>query len=264
MPSLYKFRDWNDSLHRRILTEREIYFASPNQFNDPFDCFLIPRYDLLSENEKLDKYKELIKSDRPQLNSIEVLREAKKWHRLKLLDGKNFLERAENLLRTNNERYGIFSVTKTKDPILLWSHYANSHKGFCVAFNTVLLTENIRNSFFYIKIISHDVDVVYSNNYPLLIPRKEITPKEYIEKPLSTKASYWSYEEEMRFILFDITRTPLKLEQEVYDSIILGCNISDADKNEIIETSTSRFQSIKIFQAKKHLTQYALEYERLH
>ncbi len=261
MSLLYKFRDWTNDNHKRILTDSEIYFASPNQFNDPFDCFLIPRYDLLPEVEKLDKYKEMIALDNPHLTQSEVTKEAKKWHRLKLLDGEKFLKRAEELLMLNNARYGIFSVTKTKDPILLWSHYSNSHKGFCVGFDPVALTENIRSSFHHINIICHDVDVVYSADYPVMIPHKKITTKEYIEKPLSTKASFWSYEEEKRFILFDMTKTPLKLKPEVYSSIFLGCNISAEDKNAIIEISKSNFSGIKLFQAKKHISKYAVDFE---
>ena len=146
---------------------------------------------------------------------------------------------------------------------MLWSHYSNSHKGFCVAFDSLALAQNIRSSFLHIQIVSHDVDVVYSSTYPILIPTKNITPSEYIEKPLSTKASYWSYEEEKRFILFDISRVPLKLKPEVYDSIILGCNISNDDKSEIIEISNNKLPKVKIYQAKKNFTNYALDFERI-
>ena len=35
---LYKYRCWDDENHRRILEEGEIFFVSPKEFNDPFDC----------------------------------------------------------------------------------------------------------------------------------------------------------------------------------------------------------------------------------
>jgi len=36
---LYKFRYFDkDDYHLRILTQNEIFFASPSLFNDPYDC----------------------------------------------------------------------------------------------------------------------------------------------------------------------------------------------------------------------------------
>ena len=30
--------------------------------------------------------------------------------------------------------FGAFSMSQLKDNILMWSHYANQHKGFCIEF----------------------------------------------------------------------------------------------------------------------------------
>ena len=42
---LYKYRDWDDENHKRLLVDNEVYFATPKQFNDPFDCAIPFRYD---------------------------------------------------------------------------------------------------------------------------------------------------------------------------------------------------------------------------
>lgn len=34
---LYKYRDWNNLNHRRIITNKELYLAKPGSFNDPFE-----------------------------------------------------------------------------------------------------------------------------------------------------------------------------------------------------------------------------------
>ncbi len=56
----YKFRNWGECCHRRLLTHREIYFASPKEFNDPFDCRIPPRYDL----EDIDTLRNVLTSMR--------------------------------------------------------------------------------------------------------------------------------------------------------------------------------------------------------
>lgn len=56
---LYKYRNWNDEYQKRILTENEIYLASANQFNDPFDASYPFRYndeDLTPDNVYLKLY----------------------------------------------------------------------------------------------------------------------------------------------------------------------------------------------------------------
>ena len=35
---IYKYRDWENDYHKRIITERELYFAHPHTLNDPYDA----------------------------------------------------------------------------------------------------------------------------------------------------------------------------------------------------------------------------------
>jgi len=40
---LYKYRDWENINYRKTISNNEIYFASGNEFNDPFDCAILFR-----------------------------------------------------------------------------------------------------------------------------------------------------------------------------------------------------------------------------
>ena len=42
---LYKYRDWGNPYNKKLLTDNEVYFASPREFNDPLDCAIPFRYD---------------------------------------------------------------------------------------------------------------------------------------------------------------------------------------------------------------------------
>ncbi len=53
---IYKYRDWNNPLHRSVLMYNELYLASPKDFNDPFDCRITKNYQLLNTPEKKDKF----------------------------------------------------------------------------------------------------------------------------------------------------------------------------------------------------------------
>ncbi len=68
---LYKFRRWkdvkgNDHKHDRlILTDLAVWFASPADFNDPFDCRIPYRFDLMTREEQLTREITLLLRDRP-------------------------------------------------------------------------------------------------------------------------------------------------------------------------------------------------------
>ena len=49
---VYKYRDWNNHLHKRILLYNEVYLSPPDDFNDPFDCEIYTNFLLLKEDEK--------------------------------------------------------------------------------------------------------------------------------------------------------------------------------------------------------------------
>jgi hypothetical protein len=259
---LFKFRDWKNENHKKLLREREIYFPSPNDFNDPFDCFLMLRYDLLTDKEKKLKYEEIYRANHPKASTSEVQLHVKRWKRLKLMETNYLLSTSEKMLRDNNERIGIFSLTKTKTPILLWSHYASSHEGFAVGFDSELLIENILSSFNHINIDARYTDVEYHSVYPIIIPKK-INDKETSSKPLSTKSVEWGYEQEFRIILFGGPREKLNLKHNVFSEIILGCNIKQNDKEEILTIAKSNFSNVKLLQAKKHSEKYSLIFEEI-
>lgn len=48
---LYKYRDWVQKTHQSLLKDYKGYFASPRDFNDPFDCRIYPNMYLLNTDE---------------------------------------------------------------------------------------------------------------------------------------------------------------------------------------------------------------------
>jgi len=64
----------------------------------------------------------------------------------------------KDYLKSINEEFGIFSLSKSKNNLLMWSHYADSHKGYCIGFDHEMLL-NISGSL---------GSVIYSNLFPKL------------------------------------------------------------------------------------------------
>ncbi|OGU32848.1 MAG: hypothetical protein A2057_11655 [Ignavibacteria bacterium GWA2_35_9] len=260
---VYKFRDWKIPFHKENLTEGMLYFASPTQFNDPFDCLIVPRYDLLIKQQKTEKYRDLIRHDNPYFSARRVNQEVKKWMGMNLLSGNNYLQNAEKKLKMLL-RYGIFSLSRVNDNILLWSHYADSHHGFCIGYDEEELYDFVINSFKVIGMIADKRNINYSDSYPIIIPHKNITGEEYIITPITTKSSDWAYEKEVRIILYDGANTKLKLvKKRIVKEIILGCYIQQQDKDEIIGVAKKNYPGTKILEAKKHPEKFKLVFDEI-
>jgi hypothetical protein len=194
---VYKYRDWTDNYHQDILRKNHLYLASPKDFNDPFDCRISPNYSLLSAEEGSDYVKELaIKgfelSEKMGLNFETIFRDLEKRYS----DTKTFQKFADDLLfNQQDESYAIFACALRWNNILMWSHYANRHQGFCVGF----WSEKLLNSHLFGKL----GEVVYANNYPDIKPRvakmdDQMMYNSFLET--HTKAKIWKYESEYRFM----------------------------------------------------------------
>ncbi len=263
--TLYKFRSWSDPIHKRWLTERQVYFASPAQFNDPFDCAINYRYDLLSNEEKFEKYISFLKKEKSQLSEEELKEEAKKWMSERLLEKEALLENNKKIIRDMvYTKVGVLSLTKTKKPVLLWSHYSDNHKGFCIGYNREILIQDFMKKYNdYKKMVFYEIDIKYSETYPIIIPKKDITPTEYISKPLSTKAKFWEYENEKRILLLGGSREITTVPAEAISEVIMGCKMPDRDQIKIGEYVIKNLSQVSLMLCKMHEEKFELIFQKI-
>lgn len=102
----------------------------------------------------------------------------------------------QNLIN-RREKIGIYSLSKTYNDELLWAHYANSHKGFCIEYDLDILI----NTYKYDNIYSFPV--TYSNKPPQ-IGISEVSKQDgssIIKKIACIKSKRWKYEKEHRIII---------------------------------------------------------------
>lgn len=261
---VYKFRDWSIDTHKRWLTQPELFFSSPAYLNDPFDCSINYRYDKLSEKEILQKYREGIKKDFPQMNKKEVLREAKAWMKKGLLTEKNIIKNNENIFEEITcKQVGVLSFSKTKDNILLWSHYSNKHTGYCLAYDQTKLEKYLEEKYNTMSLVPFWFDVIYEDDYPIVIPDRNLSEKEYMEIQLKTKSNLWAYEKEYRIVMLGGTNINSKIPNELIGEVILGCNISTDHKEEILNTLKIKKIKVPVLVAKKHKEKFELVFENL-
>ncbi len=253
--TLYKYGGWDNSYQKRILTDSEIYFASANQFNDPFGATLpfIYRKSELTDENILSKL--IATSANQHLSHGELADESKEKMKATDYRSEKFWNEAHDRLKEYLiNTFGIFSMTKNKTDILMWSHYANSHKGFCVGINKSALS---LINFTQLKSID------YSNSFPKrpMFVKHEDSNK-YLLKLVATKSKHWEYEDEIRFISFK-PRSVVVMPTDFIQEIIFGASMSDEHKKEITDLRNKKYPTAKIFQAELDRNKFKINLKAL-
>lgn len=248
---LYKYRDWGNDYHKKILTENQIFLSSQNGFNDPFDATIPFRYDEreLTPENIFKKLYELGRVAMPHLSDEELIQECyERQHSGIFENGTYWKEYYEDYVERINSDYGILSLTTKNNNLLMWSHYANCHKGFCIGFNTIKLYNLISGAL---------GPVIYDDEMPTVpLFDKGI---EGVTKLLNTKSVDWSYEEEYRLIKsLAANETFTFLDKTIIEEVVLGLNMADENKDEIISILRSKFPATKIFEASRDLERFKL------
>ncbi|WP_051931186.1 DUF2971 domain-containing protein [Gillisia sp. Hel_I_29] len=143
------------------------------------------------------------------------------------VEERKFIEQnAVDVLSFNLEK-GIYSLSKTPLDELLWAHYSNSHKGFCIQYDLdkLLQTDGILIS-----------DSVRYSDDPPEIPYTDILPKNsdsHMKKSGFFKSKRWEYEEEYRIITDKFGLNTYS--QDAIKGIYFGLKMSTNHINQILE-----------------------------
>ena len=112
-----------------IIKHHRIFFSSPVRFNDPFDCW--PRFNIEGgAAARLSYYKRLISKNMAADNRATRRLKLKKFKKKDAWKDKNVLDNfRQRLFEEEISKVGVLSMSSVNNNQLLWSHYADSHKG---------------------------------------------------------------------------------------------------------------------------------------
>ncbi len=266
---LYKYCGFEGG--RATLENSSLRYRHPNEFNDPFE-FLPGGYsDDTFENTKkacveiisqrpnilsmINKYlgtsysfnqlkNHIEHDDNPELNKIIDLIFSQ-------LKGKDWEE-----FRNEASKEVVFcSFSKKKDDILMWSHYADEHKGMVIGFDASYF-----NCLWEIQYQDQRVLI------PLTSMLNPINRKKTAEMIIRTKYTTWKYEKEWRQIIPTsmvnsngdiLTR---RFEPDAVKSIILGYKVDNVQEAQIISLQAKYPNCETIQHAKLSKQNFALEF----
>lgn len=249
---LYKYRALNSQNQKwieRLFTHNELYFPSPAQFNDPFDCRV--QASCVASDAEYRKYlMGLYKRQQPIWNrarrQAEVARVLKERRHKDPVVHQGII----NGIQDNVNKAGVYCLSERPDHILMWSHYSEGHKGFCLQFRVT--TEKS----FFVRALK----VKYQRPYPQLHLLRN-SADDFVESILLTKAHFWEYEREWRIIENRRGSGVYTFPEELLTGVIFGCLMPEQLKQKIRNWIQQRRIIPNFYQAKRKDTEFGLDLE---
>jgi len=245
---LYKYRDWANENNRRLLTHRELYFNSIDQFNDPFDGTIPHRYDpkQLTEDNIFKKYYQVTKEAYPNWSEEKIHEMCYEYQRRGYFKDEEHLEKFEKETKTKvNLQFGIVCLSKEQNNFLMWSYYGNSHKGFVVGFDKKCLYRDTKAQFAH---------VLYEEDLPVLDLFEDTLI--HFAKLVGTKAKMWQHENEYRLTKGNFAKQKVYLGEDTITEIIFGCKMAEKDKFGLIDLAINEFPNARVYDSSLSKTMF--------
>lgn len=267
-----------------ILIKRRIRYTQPGVFNDPFE--MKPYASQIATDEEIEHTIEKMLPDKIKETYDHFPSEVKAL--LPFEESQTLFKHGFNLFRREfgtildlvpsmitgvmnenfNELLGILSLSEKPDSLLMWSHYAASHEGFVLGFNS--------NHDYFEERKSHEDEFRHLRKveYRLNRPNMPISKLDGVNVFL-VKSKEWEYEREWRIIrpLKDATETLptdpfttylFDYPPSALDEVILGTRMRKSDKTAIINTIkfNNHFSHVQIFEAIPDKQEFKIRIEK--
>ena len=237
-PSFFKYGSLEHTERlKQILIDNQFYFSTQSQLNDPDECLPIFSYDRPLE-ELLNYLCAVHLEENPNTTAARLEKIREDWR----LKGKNRLieEFGKIFINMFRDKTGILSLSMDGENTVLWAHYGDNHKGYCLE----ICNDPSIQCF----------EVIYDEKTPFE-PSANLDARslEY----LYTKQPAWSYEKEVRVI--DVPG-PKSFPPEWILSITLGRYISKENKMKVLGWISRNPIQVTVKQAFYNESTQKLEY----
>ncbi len=199
----FKYRPANENTIA-LLEKQEMKFSNAEEYNDPFDSKLIFNVDSSIENIL------------HHLESIPIDESTKQWLRTRIRNGEiannEYAGAVYNVARRTMMSLCFSGISPdTSKSLLLWSHYADSHRGVCIGLRDCSSTD-IAALKFNVGDSCSDISSPYADGlflvYKVIYSELGVVEWKPFEQDIQifinahrNKAKCWEYEDEYRLIV---------------------------------------------------------------
>lgn len=272
------------------IQKRSIHLDDPRKFNDPFEAYYCCQF--YSIHSRVDKrsniiakihtyvakaaqlqpqfYKRIMDAmlcsvlfrlsiDETETNSKDVIQEIYRSFENVDFSFEEFCDAVDFGFRETNPFIPIdckmSCFSEIYDSMLMWSYYADSHKGLCIEYDLSKLSKSQENQ----EIIDSFAKVHYSPNR---IDCLSGDAEDNAVKILTSKSDVWSHEQEWRIVCETENEW---LPFDCITGIYFGQKFKIRSKQflDIVEAIGNN-EGVALYKAKLHNTRYQLEFSKIH
>lgn len=215
----------------QIITEQSLYFSSPLDFNDPYEC--MPAIQKLNAQFNIDS----LANKKSQRDYIEHMEN-------KILGGR---------------KIGIVCLSKTDRNTIMYAHYSQNHEGLCLGFEVDIYDSRSERADPFLA-----SEVIYAKTYPVLSGNQD--SKEQFKKMFLCKHEDWSYENEWRMVNFLIDNEKDRLYEfpkNMLKKVVLGVKTKPYVKRLIKGLKIEMNMEFEIYVAKQKPNSFLLNIENI-
>ena len=289
----FKFYSAKSAL--KIIESNSLQWSSPLSFNDPFDTqtSLIGRVDVnlfsdrfvdslraivfddelprfFKRSNRIHAAVEILRVNRDRLSAAEILDNLAAGAR----DAGDALEihfrTFSDTVRESISNAWVFCLTERIDNVVMWSHYADQHRGIGFKLNCV---KEVDHPF----LIAKEMD--YLDEYPRVGDDlaladhfsgvAEINMADMAWRIAYSKHRDWAYEREWRSYVPKLDQTNraatllMPQDQRVFGEIYLGCRMDPRVRNTVLRACRKYLPRMTILQARKSREEFSLEFDEI-
>lgn len=278
----------------RVIASKKFRWSSPVNFNDPFDHqagFVLDTDPVEFANLLTASIERIVFSDieptvqpaslfaaltfkfrsiRDRLPREQFLKE---MHEASMESAVNLQTHIQNFNRAIQAELchsRVFSVSERHDNVVMWSHYADEHRG--VVFKLRCIDE-IDNTLLAAR------RVIYTNSFASFLSAEQYAMHLTGERPVDLaplcweiafiKHSDWAYEKEWRVHLALLDEpagdgyTTYSEDERVFEAIYLGCRMQPDAIANMVDLIRKSLPNTKIFRANKSTREFALSFTEI-
>lgn len=225
---------------RTTLVDSLLWMSSPMDFNDPFDTWVSWKIVGTADDvrAKMTRLAEGMGELSPQERATGVERAvaASPEQRLEILRASFAVQR---------QRFGVCSFGSDPREVLMWSHYAGSHAGVCLQFETA------RDP----GVFARALPVSYVESSPVVNWLND-DALQAVGESFTRKHARWRYEGEHRIIQRESGRRYIRFRPDALTGIVFGCKADGDVKRAVAKLLTERrergFPRVKLYYSRQH------------
>jgi hypothetical protein len=240
---IYKYEapNWRtlQNIKRQVL-----FFGSPLNFNDPYDCALTPNI-----QPPKDEDVERLRADYLRRNGLNEgqKHEFETWstEELRAMLLRSAQGVIKELIDTFLASRGVTCFSERNDDLLMWSHYGGRYRGVCLEFNTAIDPfDRVRQVRYVSSLPQLDVASI--------LLRGKFDP---VRELYCTKSDSWRYEREWR-AFHEVAGTQYVYPPEALTGVYFGPDIDDESLEIVCLILAGQNEGVRFYRGSRSTTEF--------